>query len=105
VILKARQWATPDQLMFVVGATQSEKIKSIRALAPDNFFLVPGIGAQGGDLEMVSRYGMNAECGLLVNSARAIIYASVEKDFADAARQEAMRVQQEMAKYLDQFMR
>lgn len=105
VILKARQWATPDQLMFVVGATQSEKIKSIRALAPDNFFLVPGVGAQGGDLEMVSCYGMNAECGLLVNSARAIIYASVEKDFADAARQEAMRVQQEMARYLDQFMR
>jgi orotidine-5'-phosphate decarboxylase len=104
VVLKARQWAGPDQLMFVVGATQAERISSIRALAPDNFFLVPGIGAQGGDLEAVSRNGMNAQCGLLVNSARAIIYASGEKDFADAAGKEAGKVQQEMAGYLDRYL-
>lgn len=103
VIVKARQWATPEQLMFVVGATQADKVKNIRALAPDNFFLVPGIGAQGGDLEMVSKHGMTADCGLLVNSARAIIYASVEKDFADAARREAHAVQQEMQHYLSLY--
>jgi orotidine-5'-phosphate decarboxylase len=104
VILKAQQWGTPDQLMFVVGATHPEKIESIRALAPDSFFLVPGIGAQGGDLEMVSRYGMNKDCGLLVNSARGIIYASREKDFASAAAKEAKQIRDEMSKYLDQFL-
>jgi orotidine-5'-phosphate decarboxylase len=103
VMLKAQTWATPDQLMFVVGATQADKMKSIRALAPENFFLVPGIGAQGGDLEMVSKYGMNSECGLLVNSARAIIYASVAENFAEAAKKESMRVQEEMSKYLDLY--
>lgn len=103
VILRAQTWATPDQLMFVVGATQSDKIEGIRKLAPDNFFLVPGIGAQGGDLEMVSKYGMNKQCGLLVNSARAIIYASVEKDFAEAATREAKKVKEEMGKYLDKY--
>lgn len=104
VILKAQQWGSADQLMFVVGATHPEKFESIRALAPDNFFLVPGIGAQGGDLELLSRYGMNKECGLLVNSARAIIYASAEKDFASAAAKEAKTVCDEMSKYLDQFL-
>jgi orotidine-5'-phosphate decarboxylase len=104
VILKAQQWGSADQLMFVVGATHPEKFESIRALAPDNFFLVPGIGAQGGDLELLSRYGMNKECGLLVNSARAIIYASGEKDFASAAAKEAKVVRDEMSKYLEQFL-
>jgi orotidine-5'-phosphate decarboxylase len=104
VLVKAQQWATPDQLMFVVGATQSDKIQGIRALAPDNFFLVPGIGAQGGDLEMTSKFGMNKQCGLLVNSARAIIYASSGKDFAEKAMEEARKVQQEMDKYLQQFL-
>lgn len=104
VIIKAQQWGSPDQLMFVVGATHPEKFESIRALAPDNFFLVPGIGAQGGDLEMLSRYGMNKDCGLLVNSARGIIYASVEKDFASAAAKEAKVVRDEMSKYLEQFL-
>jgi orotidine-5'-phosphate decarboxylase len=103
VILKAQTWATPDQLMFVVGATQSERIEGIRTLAPDNFFLVPGIGAQGGDLENVSKHGMNKQCGLLVNSARAIIYASVEKDFAEAARREAKKVRDEMTVLLSKF--
>lgn len=104
VILKAQQWGSADQLMFVVGATHPEKFESIRALAPDNFFLVPGIGAQGGDLQMLSRYGMNKECGLLVNSARGIIYASSDKDFASAAAKEAKLVRDEMSRYLDQFL-
>jgi len=103
VLLKAQQWGTPDQLMFVVGATQSEKMESIRALAPDHFFLVPGVGAQGGDLEMVSKYGMNKQCGLLVNSARAIIYASPEKDFAQRAGEEAQKVKEEMSQYLSRY--
>lgn len=103
VLVKAQQWGTPEQLMFVVGATQAEKIQGIRALAPDNFFLVPGIGAQGGDLQKTSEYGMNKDCGLLVNSARAIIYASNGKDFAERARVEAQKVQQEMARYLQQY--
>lgn len=103
VILRAQTWATPDQLMFVVGATQADKVEGIRKLAPENFFLVPGIGAQGGDLETVSRFGMNKQCGLLVNSARAIIYASVEKDFAEAARREAKKVQEEMLRYLNEY--
>jgi orotidine-5'-phosphate decarboxylase len=104
VLTKAQEWGNPDQLMFVVGATHPEKFESIRALAPDYFFLVPGIGAQGGDLEMTSKFGMNKQCGLLVNSARAIIYASSGKDFAEKARDEARRVQQEMSKYLQLFL-
>jgi orotidine-5'-phosphate decarboxylase len=102
VIMRAQTWATPDQLMFVVGATQADKVEGIRKLAPENFFLVPGIGAQGGDLETVSRFGMNKQCGLLVNSARAIIYASVEKDFAEAARREAKKVKEEMDRHLQE---
>jgi orotidine-5'-phosphate decarboxylase len=104
VLVKAQQWGTPDQLMFVVGATHPEKIQSIRALAPDNFFLVPGIGAQGGDLEMTSKHGMNKECGLLVNSARAIIYASPDRDFAEKAGEEARKVALEMDKYLQDYL-
>jgi len=103
VIIKAQTWATPEQLMFVVGATQSDKMEGIRKLAPENFFLVPGIGAQGGDLEMISRYGMNKHCGLLVNSARAIIYASIEKYFAKAASREAEKVKNEMEGYLEKY--
>lgn len=101
VILKAKTWSTPEQLMFVVGATQADKIKHIRELAPEHFFLVPGIGAQGGDLEMVSKNGMNKECGLLVNSARAIIYASSGNDFAQAAAREAKLVQEQMRVFLE----
>lgn len=104
VMITASKWATPDQLMFVVGATQAEKIASIRKIAPDYFFLVPGVGAQGGDLEMVSKHGLNAQCGLLVNSARAIIYASSNEDFATQAAIEARKVQQEMNRYLDNYM-
>lgn len=96
VIIKSQQWGTPDQLMFVVGATRADKIGEIRKLAPEHFFLVPGIGAQGGDLKEVSKHGMNKQCGLLVNSARAIIYASSGKDFAEAAKREALQVRNEM---------
>lgn len=96
VVNKSQQWATAEQLMFVVGATHAETFKSIRALAPQHFFLVPGVGAQGGDLTQVSLYGMNHECGLLVNSSRAILYASSGLDFAEAAAQEAQQVASEM---------
>jgi len=101
VILKSQQWANSDQLMYVVGATHADKIGEIRTLAPDYFFLVPGVGAQGGDLEAVSKAGMNKECGLLVNSARAIIYASSGENFAEAARAEAQRTRDEMKIYLN----
>lgn len=104
VMLKAVQWGTPDQLMFVVGATQADKIASIRKIVPDNFFLVPGVGAQGGDLQEVSRAGMNSRCGLLINSSRAIIYASRDRDFAERAAKEAEKVQTEMDRYLDEYM-
>ena len=100
VIIKSQQWGTPDQLMYVVGATRADKIAEIRSLAPEYFFLVPGIGAQGGDLEEVSKHGMNKQCGLLVNSARAIIYASSGKDFAAMAGKEAMKVRNEMDRLL-----
>ena len=103
VLLKSQQWGTPDQLMYVVGATQAEKMESIRGLAPEHFFLVPGIGAQGGDLEMVSKYGMNKQCGLLVNSARSIIYASSGSDFAVKAGDEAKKVKEEMSRYLSLY--
>lgn len=104
VMVAAQRWASAEQLMFVVGATQADKIASIRRLAPDYFFLVPGIGAQGGDLGEVSRHGMNKRCGLLVNSSRGIIYASDGKDFAEGAGKEAYKVQQEMDRNLDRYL-
>ena len=102
VILTSQQWGTPDNLMYVVGATRADKIGEIRKLAPDHFFLVPGVGAQGGDLKEVSKAGMNRECGLLVNSSRGIIYASAGKDFATAAKAEAKNLQAEMSLYLSE---
>lgn len=104
VLVRSQTWGNAEQLMYVVGATQADKMEQIRRLAPEHFFLVPGIGAQGGDLEMVSRYGMNKDCGLLVNSARAIIYASGDKDFADVARKEAGKVREEMSEYLEKYL-
>jgi len=104
VIFASQRWATSDQMMYVVGATKADKIGKIRALAPDHFFLVPGVGAQGGDLEAVSKAGMNTQCGLLVNSSRAIIYASSGEHFAEAARKEAMTMQSEMSRHLQNFM-
>jgi orotidine-5'-phosphate decarboxylase len=101
VIKTAQIWGTPDNLMFVIGATQAERFKEIRRIAPNNFFLVPGIGAQGGDLARVSEFGMNDNCGLLVNSSRDIIYASSHEDFAEKAREAALKVQQNMALILE----
>jgi orotidine-5'-phosphate decarboxylase len=90
--------------MYVVGATRGELIGEVRKAAPDHFFLVPGVGAQGGSLEEVARYGMNSSCGLLVNSSRGIIYASGEKDFAQAARREANKLQEEMKNLLQKYI-
>ncbi|SDP26875.1 orotidine-5'-phosphate decarboxylase [Mucilaginibacter sp. OK268] len=96
VIQKANTWAGADRIMYVVGATKSTEFTNIRKYAPDNFLLVPGIGAQGGSLEEVCRYGITKDCGLIVNASRSIIYAGNGKDFADAARAEAQRMQQQM---------
>ncbi|MDB5022814.1 MAG: pyrF [Mucilaginibacter sp.] len=96
VIKKANTWAGADRIMYVVGATKSLEFVDIRKIAPDHFLLVPGVGAQGGSLEEVCRYGMNKDCGLIVNASRSIIYASNGEDFAEAARAEALKVQQQM---------
>jgi len=104
VILKSQQWATPEQLMYVVGATRANKIAEIRKLAQEHFFLVPGVGAQGGSLEEVSKAGMNDHCGLLVNSSRGIIYTSSREDFAEVAGQSAKELQREMKEYLDLYL-
>jgi orotidine-5'-phosphate decarboxylase len=101
VIKKANAWAGADRIMYVVGATKSLEFVNIRKLAPEHFLLVPGIGAQGGSLEEVCKFGMNKDCGLIVNSSRAVIYASNGEDFADAARAEALKVQQQMQTELE----
>ena len=95
-------WGTDENMMYVVGATKAEMLADVRAIVPDHFLLVPGVGAQGGSLEEVARYGLNSTCGLLVNSSRQIIYASSDKDYAEAARAEAHRVQTEMEFILNQ---
>lgn len=100
VVCKANEWASDEQLMFVVGATRGEAFLNIRKQAPTNFLLVPGVGAQGGSLEDVCKYGMIRDCGLLVNSSRAIIYASSGLDFAEAAAAEAQKVQKQMENVL-----
>jgi orotidine-5'-phosphate decarboxylase len=100
VITTSSQWGTPDQLMYVVGATKPEEFKNVRRLAPDNFLLVPGVGAQGGSLAAVCENGLNSQCGLLVNAARSIIYAGDGLDFAEKARAEALQLQQEMEQIL-----
>jgi orotidine-5'-phosphate decarboxylase len=100
VLRQAQKWGTKEQLMFVVGATHPEAFAKVRKIAPNNFLLVPGVGAQGGDLEGLCRFGMTKDCGLLVNSSRAIIYASNGLDFAEAARAEAQKVQTLMSNLL-----
>lgn len=100
VLDKSQEWATDQQMMYVVGATQGKMFLDIRKHAPNHFLLVPGVGAQGGSLAEVAQYGMNDTCGLLVNSSRAIIYADKSENFAAAARQAAQAVQREMAGYL-----
>ena len=96
VILTSQQWGTPDNMMYVVGATQGRMFEDIRRIAPDHFLLVPGVGAQGGSLHEVCQYGMNADCGLLVNSSRGIIYASSDDHFAEIAGNKTRELQQEM---------
>ena len=100
VLRKSQEWATDEQMMYVVGATQGSMFLDIRRHAPHHFLLVPGVGAQGGSLAEVAKYGMNDECGLLVNSSRAIIYADKSERFAQAAGEAAKAVQEEMAGYL-----
>ncbi len=100
VLRTSQNWGSTDQIMYVVGATQADKIREIREIVPDHFLLVPGIGAQGGSLEEVTRYGMNDQCGLLVNASRSIIYASDGPDFAERARDEAMNLQVDMEELL-----
>lgn len=96
VLRKSQQWGDKDNMMYVVGATQGRMFEDIRKIVPDHFLLVPGVGAQGGSLEEVCKYGMNADCGLIVNSSRAIIYADKTERFAEVAAEEAKKVQQQM---------
>jgi orotidine-5'-phosphate decarboxylase len=100
VLQTATTWASSEKMMFVVGATHPEELGEIRKMLPDYFFLVPGVGAQGGDLQTVAKYGLSKECGLLVNSSRGIIYASNGFDFADRAAEEAQKLQRQMAALL-----
>ena len=100
VLKTSQQWASDEKMMYVVGATKAEMLSDIRKIIPNHFLLVPGVGAQGGSLSEVAQYGLNDMCGLLVNSSRQILYASTEADFKDAARNEAKRLQIEMAEIL-----
>ena len=100
VLKTSQQWATAEQMMYVVGATRGAAFADVRKLAPDHFLLVPGVGAQGGDLKEVCKYGLNAQCGLLINSSRGIIYAGQGEDFAERAREEALKLQKEMEQIL-----
>ena len=97
VLKKSQEWGTTENLMYVVGATQGKMFEDIRRMAPEHFLLVPGVGAQGGSLQEVCKYGMTKDCGLLVNSSRGIIYASTDTDFAEVAAVKAKELQKEMA--------
>ena len=97
VLRKSHQWGNENNMMYVVGATQGKMFEDIRKIVPNHFLLVPGVGAQGGSLQEVCKYGMTKDCGLLVNSSRAIIYASSGEDFAKVAAQKAKELQEEMA--------
>lgn len=103
VIRTSRKWGNDDNMMFVVGATQGKMFEDIRKVAPESFLLVPGVGAQGGSLEEVCRYGMTKDCGLLVNSSRGIIYASSGEDYAEVAGQKAKELQEQMASELEKI--
>lgn len=100
VLTLSQKWGTTDNLMYVVGATRAEMLKDIRKIVPEHFLLVPGVGAQGGSLEEVARYGLNSRCGLLVNSSRGIIFADSTENFDKVAGEKAKEVQVEMEKYL-----
>ena len=105
VLKKSQKWGTTENLMYVVGATQGKMFEDIRRIAPDHFLLVPGVGAQGGSLQEVCKYGMTKDCGLLVNSSRGIIYASTDNDFAEVAAAKAKELQKEMAVELEHIAR
>ena len=100
VLRKSQEWTGDDRMMYVVGATQGRAFEDIRKIVPNHFLLVPGVGAQGGSLEEVCKYGMTRDCGLIVNSSRGIIYAGKDQDFAEAARRAAKEVQLQMAEQL-----
>jgi orotidine-5'-phosphate decarboxylase len=100
VLQKVAEWGTPDNLMFVIGATQADQFVNIRKLTPDHFYLVPGVGAQGGSLKEISEKAMNKDCGLLVNVSRAIIFASNKEDFAEKASEVAKEYREEMKNYI-----
>ncbi|MCX6296884.1 MAG: orotidine-5'-phosphate decarboxylase [Bacteroidetes bacterium] len=100
----SKSWSSPDNMMYVVGATKAEMLSDIRKIVPDSFLLVPGVGAQGGSLSDVAKFGMNKQCGLLVNSSRGIIYASTGENFAEKAREEAMKLQKEMEVLLELYL-
>ncbi|MCX6285114.1 MAG: orotidine-5'-phosphate decarboxylase [Bacteroidetes bacterium] len=100
VLNKSKQWGSKENMMYVVGATKAEMLTDIRKIVPDHFLLVPGVGAQGGSLQEVAKYGLTKDCGLLVNSSRNIIYASNNTDFAEKAREEAGKMQKEMSELL-----
>jgi orotidine-5'-phosphate decarboxylase len=102
VLSVSSKWSTTDNMMYVVGATRAEMLMDIRKLVPDHFLLVPGVGAQGGSLADVAKYGLNSHCGLLVNSSRGIIFADQTEKFAEVAGEKAAEVQEEMAKYLSE---
>jgi len=102
VLSVSQKWGTINNMMYVVGATRAEMLKDIRRLVPDHFLLVPGVGAQGGSLEDVARYGMNSKCGLLVNSSRGIIFAAKSENFDKVAGEKAKEIQIEMEKYLSE---
>ncbi|MEP6845977.1 MAG: orotidine 5'-phosphate decarboxylase, partial [Panacibacter sp.] len=101
VIKKVAEWGTPDNLMFVVGATQASELSNIRKIIPDHFLLIPGVGFQGGSLKEVSKHGLNNDCGLIVNASRAIIYAAEDETFAEEAKIIARQYQTEMSMYLN----
>ncbi|MBR4715405.1 MAG: orotidine-5'-phosphate decarboxylase [Bacteroidales bacterium] len=103
VLQKSQQWGTPDNMMYVVGATKADMLSTVRRIVPDSFLLVPGVGAQGGSLAEVCRYGLTKNCGLLVNSSRGIIYASGDTDFAQRAADEAHKLQIQMASELSKI--
>jgi orotidine 5'-phosphate decarboxylase len=105
VLKKSQEWGTTENLMYVVGATQGKMFEDIRRIAPNHFLLVPGVGAQGGSLQEVCKYGMTKDCGLLVNSSRGIIYASTDNDFAEVAVAKAKELQKEMAVELEHIAR
>ncbi len=104
VLRKSQQWANDENMMYVVGATQGRMFEDIRKIVPNHFLLVPGIGAQGGSLEEVCKYGMTPECGLIVNSSRAIIYADKSEGFAKVAGEEAHKVQMQMEEQLKNIL-